>query len=722
MLKQTFTFFAFLICFSANLRSQTYSYPVAPKDSIFDKYFDTLIYDPYQWMENPNDSRLSEWLSEQKKITDKEGRQQTYKRTLQAQIGSIYYDVKEKSTESFKQLIEKERVEKFQFKFEAKESFRSADLLYKRGNETNWKYLIKARDLQETKDEFVSVDDYYLNEEESLVAVTVSVNGSDWRKAYVFNLLTGEMLPENLQFLRMSSNIVWNGRSFFYDRYSAPAEGRELLDKATGQALYVHHINQSQEKDELIYINPDRTGTNSFNFFEANDDVLIMNHFGYRSGKAFKAISYIRKGSNSGFSLNNFLAIPNDQSTFTIEEVIGSQAIIRTTLGAPNGKVLVADINQVNQLGELVPQFDANLREINQIDTDKIACIYRQDDQFLALIYNLKGELLKTINVPKGKKINGPFKPNTDTNYTLFNISSFYHPDLWYKLDLETLEFVPIEEITVPYKVNDIETRYVKFQSKDGTEVPMYITCSKETKLDGKNPTLVYGYGGYGITVEPGYDESLALFLAHGGVLAMPNVRGGGAEGDSWALEGRRLKKQNAIDDFISASEYLIEKGYTSSGRMAINGGSHGGMLVLAAMVQRPELFKAVIAEAAPTDMLRKSLFTTAGTSINLLEYGSAEYAEDFENLISYSPLHNIKEGVEYPNLLLMTGETDDRVVPHHTYKFLATIQEKASNESLYHVYVTPKSGHGGELTRNDFTDKILFKYYFIFDQLGIKL
>jgi prolyl oligopeptidase len=285
-------------------------------------------------------------------------------------------------------------------------------------------------------------------------------------------------------------------------------------------------------------------------------------------------------------------------------------------------------------------------------------------------------------------------------------------------LSLSNLTFKPTVEISVPYDPESLETRYVKYTSKDGTQIPMYITCMKDTKLNGKNPTLLYGYGGYGTTVEPSYDDSMALWLIHGGILAVPNVRGGGAVGSDWGLEGRRLKKQNTIDDFIAAAEYLIKENYTSSNNLGATGGSHGALLVGSAVIQKPELFKAVVAEAGPYDMLRFGMFTVGDVSTNINEFGTVTDQNDYINLRSYSPLHNIKEGVKYPNVLLITGDHDDRVPPFHSYKFLATLQQKASSESLYLLYVIAGAGHSGGLTNNDRVDKILYEYAFLYDQL----
>jgi prolyl oligopeptidase len=356
---------------------------------------------------------------------------------------------------------------------------------------------------------------------------------------------------------------------------------------------------------------------------------------------------------------------------------------------------------------------------VNELGKNKLALVYLYNGQNIALIYSHQGDLLSRIDFPKGKMLSG-FYEEDDVSHTNFSISSFFHPNLNYQISLNDLSFEQVEELTLPYDVHNLETRYVSFTSKDGTEIPMYITCRKDIELNGNNPVLLYGYGGYGIVVEPNYKQGTTLFLYHGGILAVPNVRGGGAKGSNWAKEGRKLKKQNAIDDFIGAAEYLISKKYTHSKKIVATGASHGALLVTASMIQRPDLFKAVIADAGPYEMLRANLYTAGGLNTNILEFGIPNIKEDYLNLRSYSPLHNIKRGEKYPNLLLVTGSSDDRVPPFHTYKFLAEIQDKAEPSSSFLLYVTKGAGHGGALTQADFEKLLLFKYYFLFDNLDV--
>jgi len=694
---------------------KTYSYPETPRDSVTDTYFDTLINDPYQWMENPEDSRLVEWLESQEKIKNKHANRNLKMLKLRSQISAMYYGVRAKDIEGY---VEKNKTKsKYQFAYKYQSYSRTPNLLYRLSGKSNYIRLVDIKDYRYDKNDNVAVTDHQVNEKHDLVAIEISHSGSDWREIFFFNLKNGQQLHNSLKNVRISSKLIWHGRNVYYDRYDEPIKGRELLDKATGQKLYYHKLGTPQSEDKLLYKNLDTTGTNSFRYFKLKDKLFFYHTYKYRN-KLYRALSVSKNNPDSLF-LKKFLIYPNDDAiNLGIHEVFGDSVVIKTNWNAPNGRVLFSNINELNKPVEIIPEYDVILRSVNRLGKDKIACVYRNENKYLALIFDLKGNLLKKIDFPEGKKVNYLSEHDEKVEYTDFSVSSFYHPDLWYQLSLKDLTFKPSISVSVPYDHESLETRYVKYTSKDGTQIPMYITCLKDTKLDGKNPTLIYGYGGYGITIEPDFDESKALWLLHGGILAIPNIRGGGAGGSNWGMEGRRLKKQNAIDDFIAAAEYLIDEKYTNSEHLGINGGSHGGFLVGAAITQRPKLFKAAIAEAGPFDMLRKENYTTGGVNVNLNEYGSVADSVDFQNIKSFSPLHNIKKGVDYPNVLLITGDKDDRVPPFHSYKFLATLQEKGSPKSLYLLYLISGAGHGGALTGDDKIDKVLYKYAFLYSQL----
>lgn len=705
-----------LVVLSNSVNSQKqFKYPSSPKDATTNIYFSDTVSDPYQWMEDPNDPRLLTWMEEQEAFTNKVSNNQTRKWDLRAQIAAMYNDVTREKTDNYEER-EKKLTRKYDFDENISNYNKSSDLLFKHRDQLNYRLLIKAKDYLIQKGDKLDYTSIIDNEEKDLAIVTLSINGSDWNTGYIFNLNDGQRLPYVIHNLK-GSNIYWNGNNLYFDAYDKPIEGRELLDKAKGQKLYRLEIGKDS-LPELIYTNPDTTGTNRFDYVIYDNTLFIYHYLKYKN-TFYKAISYIKLNSETLFP-KNFLIYPNEENVhLSIVRTSNDSIWLKTNWNAPNGKVLLANINTPYKLDEFVPEYDMVLEKVNPLGKNKLALIYLHKGQNIALIYNFQGALLKKIDFPIGKKLRY-FYETEDVSYTNFSVSSFFHPDLLFQINLIDLNFKPVEALTVPFDVTNLETKYVTYPSKDGTEIGMYLTCSKDIKLNEKNPVMLYGYGGYGNIEEPFYEQSIALFVAHGGILAVPNIRGGGAKGTNWALSGRRLNKQNAIDDFIGAAEYLIKEKYTCSQKMIASGASHGALLVTAAMIQRPELFKAVIAEAGPYDMLRFHKYTIGGVNTNLLEFGIPEDQKDYDNLKSYSPLHNIKENVKYPNLLLITGNSDDRVPPFHSYKFIASLQEKADNDGLYVLYVTKGAGHGGALTITDFADLLLFKYYFLFDNLKI--
>lgn len=712
-------YLAIILCAVASLvcAQKRLSYPVAPKDSTFDKYFETIIKDPYQWMENPADPRLQTWVESQKQLTKKISNNHTRESNLHAQISALYHKSKREIADEY--VNQKSEIKsKYVFEHKVPHHGRFPDLKYKlRGSYL--KTLVKRSDFEYGKEDQITIEVKSVNEEHDLAAIEISHFGSDWREIFLFDLKTGKQLSDTLKNVRIGVNLEWDEKNIYYDRYSAPNEERKFLDKARGQKLCYHKFGTPQNDDEILYQNQDTTGTDVFEFYSLEEKIFINAPLKIRNNK-IRVLSIAQTNSES-FYLKNILAYPNiDSLEMQVIDLYGDSILVTTNWNAPNGKVLALDINQPNKLLEVIPELDITLWDVKKLGRNKVACTYRKYGNYMTLIFSMNGEFLKEMPFASGKKVDWFAEGEDETERAIFSVSSFYHPPLWYQMTLNDLEFKSIGSLSVPYDPNLLETRYVTYTSKDGTEIPMYITCRKDIELDGSNPTLMYGYGGYGITVEPQFNPSQALLLLYGGVLAMPNIRGGGSEGSAWGLEGRRLKKQNAIDDFIAAGEYLIAQGYTNPEKLAIKGRSHGGMLVGAAVTQSPELFKVAIAEAGPFDMLRKGLFTSATRAINISEYGVVSNHLDFNHLKSYSPLHNIKPQENYPDVLLITGDHDDRVPPHHSYKFLATLQEKANPNSTYIMYVVPGSGHGGALNIEDSTDKILFEYYFLLDRLGV--
>jgi len=712
-----------LLVTSFSIQAQkAYDYPSAPRSNHEYEYHGEKVKAPFHWMENPEDPRLAKWLSKQEDLSEKLQKKQTHYWNLKEQVGKTYWGEKSEFTDEYEE--EPDLYSKYEFEYDYNRKLDGADIIYKiKGSQNNFKKLVDISELNKEGEQKRIVTNIIPSKKHDFALILISVGGSDWREGYFYNLLNGKRFADTLKYIRNGSHFSWHKKGVFYDRYRKPNEGKKLLDVPVGQALYYHEIGTSQNEDQFLYQSADTSGQRSFKFYKLRDEYLILNHYYNIRGQFYKAVSSTDINLNNSFLLKNFLLFPEDtESYFKVNMVDENDtAYITTNMNAPNGKVMKSSIHNRNKLITYIPEYDMDLRSLNPIGQDYIGAVYRKDGVFSALIFDKKAQLVRRINFPQGKKVNHFSQSNIAAKYLQFSVSSFYHPDIWYQLSLEDFSMKPIVKIQVPFRVDDLETRYVKYRSKDGEEIPMYITCLKETELDGNNPTLLYGYGGYGATSEPFYNKSMALWLLHGGIYAVPNIRGGGAEGAEWALAGRNLNKQNAINDFIAAGEYLISEKYTNRGKLAARGGSHGGLLVSAAAIQRPNLFKAIVAEAGSYDMLRFENFTVGGKILNINEFGSVENNDEYENLKSYSPLHNIKEGVHYPNILLITGENDDRVPPFHSYKFLASLQEKGSPYSLYQMYIVKGAGHGIAVSIEERIDKMMFIEHFLFDQLDLK-
>ncbi|WP_282035845.1 prolyl oligopeptidase family serine peptidase [Saccharicrinis aurantiacus] len=702
----------------ANINAQkTYQYPKAFKDSsVVNTYFGDEVADPYQWMENPNDLHINAWLEEQDKLAKKVQSQQTNARYLDRQIQSILFDG---------QTIEKNKKSKkdttYQFTLETIQLNKSPNLRYKKGDMGTYKTLMRGKDYVSNKDDNILYRDMLVNKANTIVAITTSINGDDWVTVYFFDLKTGKRLADELHHLRSGSTLYWGKSGLYYDAFNKPKEGQEHLDLATGQKLFHHTMGTSQSSDPVLFINPDKNDQNNFSFSGISDRLFIK-RYQYVNNKIFQSHAFAND-SIENFSIKDFIIFPNKNNTLvSIEEVIGDTVLLKTNIEAPNWRIMKANINTLNDVKEIIPEYDVTLKNVNYLKSNRLACTYIKNAESFVMIFDLSGQLLKKMDFPVGKTVN--FISNEDEEnpkYAKYIVSSFYHPPLTFKISLEMLKTEAEETLFLPYNVNRIETRYVLYKSKDGTEIPMYITCLKNTKLNGKNPTLIYGYGGYGTTISPRYDAWKTAWIINGGILAVPNIRGGGALGSDWALQGRGVNKQNTIDDFIASAEYLSSEGYTNASKIAINGKSHGGLLVAAAFTQRPDLFKAVVAEAGPYDMLRCSKFTVGQASTNLIEFGNVTDSLEYKALSNYSPLHQIKEDTVYPNVLLITGDSDDRVPPLHSYKFLATLQEKGSPKSQYVMYRTHGAGHNGGLTYTDRNITQLLKYCFLYKQLNLR-
>jgi prolyl oligopeptidase len=510
------------------------------------------------------------------------------------------------------------------------------------------------------------------------------------------------------------SGIAWQGNGFYYSRYPAPS-GSELSAKNENHQVCFHTVGKAQKEDELMF--EDKKNPQRFNTVSVSDDeryaYLTISDRGngvegntlYYSIDGSKGFKPIRRAAN-GFE-------------YQVIDNIGDKFLIATTADAPNSKVMLFDPRMPDEKDwkTIIPEKTEPLQYATAAG-GKLFAVYMKDVTTKAYVYDFDGQLENEIQLPGVGTASG-FGGNADDTFVFYTYTSFSTPSTIYKYDIKTKQSSVFRKLKLPFNPEEFETKQVFFTSKDGTKIPMFITYKKGIKMDGNNPTMLYGYGGFNISLQPSFSSLLIPFLENGGVYASANLRGGGEYGETWHEQGIKLKKQNVFDDCIAAAEYLIAEKWTSPKRLAVRGGSNGGLLVGAVINQRPELFAVAIPQVGVMDMLRFHTFTIGFNWKP--DYGSSEKEDEFKALYAYSPIHNIKENINYPATLVTTADHDDRVVPAHSFKYAATLQEKYKGNQPVMIRVDVNSGHGASNTKKniELTADI---YSFLFHNMGVKI
>lgn len=515
-------------------------------------------------------------------------------------------------------------------------------------------------------------------------AFSVSKAGSDWKEYYVMELPSGKILNDTLKWIKFSS-AAWLGDGFFYTRYDEPNKESAFSGKNEFAKVYYHRIGTPQSEDFLVY-SDDKNPLNSFYAGTTEDESFVyMSESVSTSGNAL----YIKKSNDK-----NFIKIADGfEYDYDVIDNNNEILLVLTNDNAPKGRLIAIDTKnpQRKNWKDILPEKNDVLESVT-ICNNLLVAKYMKDVQSRLEVYDLDGNFKHEIKLP-GVGIVGGFNAKRNEAIAFFSFSTFTAPTSIYKYDIDKNEVSLYKKPEIKFNSEDYETKQIFYTSKDGTKVPMFITYKKGIKLDGNNPTLLYGYGGFNISVTPSFSVSRAVFMEQGGIYAVANIRGGGEYGKEWHKAGTQLQKQNVFDDFIAAAEYLINEKYTSPEKLAIEGRSNGGLLIGAVMTQRPDLFKVALPGVGVLDMLRYHKFTIGYAWAT--DYGTSDEVIHFKNLIKYSPLHNVKEGINYPATLITTGDHDDRVVPAHSFKFAATLQEKHKGTNPVLIRIDVNAGHG---------------------------
>ncbi|MBS3030424.1 MAG: S9 family peptidase [Dolichospermum sp. DET50] len=654
------------------------TYPTVSKSDQVDNYHGTAVADPYRALEDPDTEETKAWIKAQNQVTFSYLNEIPIREKIKQRLTKLWdyekYGTPFKEGESY-----------FYFK---NDGLQNQSVLYTLPSlEAEPRVLLDPNQL--SADGTIALSGISISENGQLLAYGLSSSGSDWQEWKVRDIATGEDRQDHLQWIKFSSaSWTHDHQGFFYSRYDEPNEKTKLEDVNYYQKLYYHQLGTPQSADILIYHRPDEKEWGFGGSVTEDGRYLIISIWLGTDSKNLVFYKDITNPNSQVIELiNQFEAdysfIDNDDHLF----------YFRTDLNSPKGRVIAIDTKNPTSENwqEIIPQTLEKLESVSILNNQFVAD-YLQDAHSQIKIFDLKGNFIREVELP-GIGSAGGFAGKRHDTETFYNFTSFTTPVSIYRYNMKTGESEIFRQPKVDFNADEYETKQVFYESKDGTKVPMFITHKKGIKLDGNNPTYLYGYGGFNISLTPSFSVSLLIWLEMGGVYAVPNLRGGGEYGEEWHQVGMKLQKQNVFDDFISAAEWLITNNYTKPAKLAIGGGSNGGLLVGACMIQRTDLFGAALPAVGVMDMLRFHKFTIGWAWV--AEYGSSENAAEFATLYAYSPLHNLKPGTAYPATLITTADHDDRVVPAHSFKFAAALQAAHSGNAPVLIRIETKAGHG---------------------------
>ncbi|HDY7838275.1 TPA: S9 family peptidase [Vibrio vulnificus] len=667
------------------------------KDPIVDHYFGHAVADPYRWLEDDRSAETTEWVSGQNAITFDYLGQIGFRQQLREQIAAS--QDYEKSSQPF--------VNGEYTYFYKNDGLQNQSVLYRRKGDEAAQVFLDPNGFSD--DGTTSLSGVFFSKDDSLVAYTISEGGSDWRKIFVIDAETGEQIEPEIVDAKFTG-VSWLGnQGFYYSRYDKP-QGSELSARTEQHKLYYHQLGTPQSDDVLVFGEAEGE-LHRYVYGQTSEDdrYLVISGHESTSGNRLFYVD-LQSDERQIYTLLDHV----DSDTHLLDST-DREFLLYTNLDAPNGKVVSVDIES-GQWRDLIAEQDQPLEVVAA--GGYLFATYMVDVLSKVVQYSYQGEKVREITLPgEGTATGLEGKKSQTTLYYTF--TNYVTPPTIFSLDANSGESQVFQESKAPFDRHQYESQQVFYSSKDGTLIPMIISYKKGIELNGKNPTILYGYGGFDVSLTPAFSGMVASWLELGGVYAVANLRGGGEYGKAWHNAGTQLQKQNVFDDFIAAAEYLIEQQYTSSDYLAIRGGSNGGLLVGACMTQRPELFKVALPAVGVLDMLRYHTFTS-GEGWKY-DYGtSAQSEEMFQYLLGYSPVHNVKEGTAYPATLVTTADHDDRVVPAHSYKFIAELQEKHQGANPVLIRIDVNAGHGAGMPMSKMIDLSADMYAFTLFNMGI--
>ncbi|MDD3740167.1 MAG: prolyl oligopeptidase family serine peptidase [Bacteroidales bacterium] len=673
------------------------NYPETRRDTtVIDNYFGVQVSDPYRWLEDDNSDETAEWVKQQNELTFKYMENIPYRNQIKDRLLKIW-DYPKMSAPV------KKSDKYFYYRNDGLQN--QSVLYYKESLNGEEIELLDPNVLD--KEGGISLSTIAVSDDGKYLGYAISKAGSDWQEIFIRDIETKKDLDDHLEWVKFSG-ISWYNDGFFYSGYPEPEEGQELSGVNENCKIFYHKIGTDQSEDKLIFEDPINPEIGFSAGVTDSKKYLVISATKTTSGNAL----YIKDLSveNSGIKkiVDNF-----DNDFYVIDE-INDKLYVYTNYNAPRYKVIEINVKNPNPRywKDFIAEETGVLQSVSSIG-NKFIANYMKDAHSVVKIFDTNGKYLHDLDKSIIGTISG-FGGEREDNITFYTITSFTTPAEIYQYDINKNKSVLYEKSKVDFNTADYETKQIFYTSEDGTSIPMFIVFKKGIALDGNNPTLLYGYGGFNISLTPYFSISRCIWLEQGGVVAIANIRGGGEYGEEWHKDGTLLKKQNVFDDFIAAAEYLISEKYTSPARLAIQGGSNGGLLIGAVTNQRPDLFAVALPAVGVMDMLRYHKFTIGRYWAT--DYGTSEDSgKMFDYLYSYSPVHNIKADVEYPAVLVTTADHDDRVVPAHSFKYIATLQNTYKGENPVLIRIETQAGHGAGKPTMKMIDEIADTYAFTF-------
>ena len=675
------------------------TYPETRKDQVVDDYFGTPVDDPYRWLEDDMSEETANWVDAQNKVTRSFIDQIPYREDLRKRLEELWNY--EKVGAPF--------VEGEYTYFYKNDGLQNQYVIYRfKGDEAPELFLDPNTF---SSDGTTSLGSINFTDDGSLLAYQISEGGSDWRKSIIMRAQDREILEDTLMDVKFSG-LSWKGNDgFYYSSYDKPEEGSALSGMTQYHKLYYHKLGTPQSADVLVFGGEATPRRYVQGYVTEDGRYLVISAANSTTGNEL----YIQDLQDPASIIQPIVL--DFENEYGVIHSDGDKLLILTNYQAPNNRIMVMDIQQPDRQNwtELIAENAMPLSA--STGCGKLFCSYLKDATSQVMQYNLNGELEREIELPGIGSASG-FGARWDDEELYYSFTNYIEPGAIYKYEPSTGTSALYRRPDIKFDPSLYESKQVFYTSKDGTKVPMIISYKKGLALDGENPTMLYGYGGFNISLTPRFSISNVVWMENGGVYAVANLRGGGEYGEKWHVAGTQMQKQNVFDDFIAAAEYLIDEGYTNSEKLAIHGGSNGGLLVGACMTQRPDLFQVALPAVGVLDMLRYHKFTAgAGWAY---DYGTAEDSQEmFEYLLGYSPYHNLKEGTAYPATMVTTADHDDRVVPAHSFKFAARLQETHSGSAPVLISIETKAGHGAGKPTSMVIEEQADKWAFTFFNMG---